>query len=533
MSRSSFAGLSRLVPRVTRIEVPILQRDYAQGRPGAGRIRDAFVDALHAALTTRTAIHLDFVYGEIVADKLVPLDGQQRLTALFLLHWYLAARAGVAVEETSSLPVLTYETRHSSRVFCDRLLRERPAFPLPSGWAVSEWLRDRSWFVRAWRHDPTIESMLVVIDAIHTRFASDDCAAAWAGLVDIERPLITFDFLSIHDLGLTDELYIRMNSRGRPLTAFESFKAQLEELLCAASPDLAASIARRIDGEWTETFWRLRDKTNAIDDAFLAYLGFVTEIVGHRAGRPMRSADTLLERVKSIVAGAADADANIASLAKAFDVWTGRGVRQLFDLHFTRDSLDPERVALFDDVQLFDECCRTYSRGFELARSLLLAAVLHHLAGETTEFPDRIRVIRNLVLNSANELRADTLPTVLAGVDRIVDDGARAEVSGFNRRQMEEERRKADVVERSPAIGRSMRRLENHPLLRGCLAAFDLGSEHFQARAATFEELFAGPAGVRTIPCERPSSRAATTLGASTRGDSSSAPTAARTGAIC
>lgn len=29
-------------------------------------------------------------------------------------------------------------------------------------------------------------------------------------------------------MGLTDELYIKMNSRGKPLTVFEHFKAELE-----------------------------------------------------------------------------------------------------------------------------------------------------------------------------------------------------------------------------------------------------------------------------------------------------------------
>jgi hypothetical protein len=33
------------------------------------------------------------VYGDVRAGVLQPLDGQQRLTTLFLLHWYVASRA--------------------------------------------------------------------------------------------------------------------------------------------------------------------------------------------------------------------------------------------------------------------------------------------------------------------------------------------------------------------------------------------------------------------------------------------------------
>ena len=89
-------------PEVQRIEIPIIQRDYAQGRDGGNvaRIRANFLDALHNALTTATPISLDFVYGDVVEGTLRPLDGQQRLTTLFLLHWYLAWRAGRLEQES-------------------------------------------------------------------------------------------------------------------------------------------------------------------------------------------------------------------------------------------------------------------------------------------------------------------------------------------------------------------------------------------------------------------------------------------------
>ncbi|WP_366144120.1 DUF262 domain-containing protein [Candidatus Accumulibacter sp. ACC012] len=38
-------------------------------------------------------LNLDFIYGSVEGDgedSILPLDGQQRLTTLFLLHWYLA-----------------------------------------------------------------------------------------------------------------------------------------------------------------------------------------------------------------------------------------------------------------------------------------------------------------------------------------------------------------------------------------------------------------------------------------------------------
>ena len=67
------------------------------------------------------ALKLDFVYGSEDEGKLSPLDGQQRLTTLWLLHWYVALRAGKLEEASVRLRNFTYETRISSREFCRNL----------------------------------------------------------------------------------------------------------------------------------------------------------------------------------------------------------------------------------------------------------------------------------------------------------------------------------------------------------------------------------------------------------------------------
>ncbi len=115
---------------VSRIEIPILQRDYAQGRKDGGvpHIRKAFLEVLHGALTGSEAVGLDFVYGEVEDGRMIPLDGQQRLTTLFLLHWYLAARCCVSGDECDFLGKFTYKTRYSARDFCAHLITQRPSF---------------------------------------------------------------------------------------------------------------------------------------------------------------------------------------------------------------------------------------------------------------------------------------------------------------------------------------------------------------------------------------------------------------------
>ena len=57
--------------QLKKITIPIIQRDYAQGRkdPDVNRVRSRFLDSLYAAVTEKP-ITLDFVYGDI-DDSLV------------------------------------------------------------------------------------------------------------------------------------------------------------------------------------------------------------------------------------------------------------------------------------------------------------------------------------------------------------------------------------------------------------------------------------------------------------------------------
>lgn len=80
------------------IRIPIIQRDYVQGRR-----KDQVVDArrnllndMRMALESEGSLDLNFIYGKEQTQNsekvFIPLDGQQRLTTLFLLHWFSFAK---------------------------------------------------------------------------------------------------------------------------------------------------------------------------------------------------------------------------------------------------------------------------------------------------------------------------------------------------------------------------------------------------------------------------------------------------------
>ena len=80
--------------QVNKIVIPKIQRPYAQGRTGGkyDYVRKTLLTDLFSSLAPDgKIIELNFVYGIIkhneIENILELLDGQQRMTTLFLLHW--------------------------------------------------------------------------------------------------------------------------------------------------------------------------------------------------------------------------------------------------------------------------------------------------------------------------------------------------------------------------------------------------------------------------------------------------------------
>ncbi len=478
---------------VERIEIPIIQRDYAQGRrnPKANEIRETFLGVLYSAVAGADPepVSLDFVYGEIERGTLQPLDGQQRLTTLFLLHWYIAARAGT-LDASAPWSRFSYATRQSARRFCERLVLAVPPEDVDS---IRDWVVDQSWYLFVWRHDPTIEAMLVMLDAIHERFHDVDAAAAWRRLSDIEHPAISFHLLPLPDMGSAEDLYIKMNSRGKPLTDFENFKAHFEKTI--ESSPRADEFARKIDVAWSDLLWSYRGDDDNIDDEFLRYLEFVTELcewgdpsLVSRAGR-----ETLTRRTERVFGAQNPArEQNLDFLFSAFDVWVDRDVALTFRDLFAH-------LPLFfrsGGANLFETCCRNYgemrgaTRVFSFGQTLMLFAVVLHLTHDSDDFERRVRTLRDLIEGSPFEMRADRMSRLIAVTSDLILDGTiPAAGLSFSLPQIDDERAKANFRSEYPGSAPALDALEDHNLLRGSLSAFLLDPDRIALRADAFRML--------------------------------------------
>lgn len=297
------------------IEIPIIQRDYAQGRLGKENLRKNFLNDLKEALDkSNNEMKLDFVYGSSEDGKLYPLDGQQRLTTLWLLHWYIALKAGKLKEASDHLKNFSYETRVSSRNFCEEMCRPKN-FEYFNGNDVVDFITNQTWFYSAWKQDPTIQSMLRMLggckhkndinDGIEKVFSfcscnknrnfteethlSENCQTFigyYRVLTSNDCPIV-FYYLP-KDFGNSDDLYIKMNARGEQLTSFENFKADLIGYITKQSEnelfdeskraewkkllDPESGIPKKLDTDWTDIFWKNKSKDYKIDEIYFAFL---------------------------------------------------------------------------------------------------------------------------------------------------------------------------------------------------------------------------------------------------------------------
>ena len=486
---------------IKSIEIPIIQRDYAQGRESkdVSRIRKQFINSLYNAITSKTEpVKLDFVYGNVTNNRLVPLDGQQRLTTLFLLHWYIAKHEKIDELEYSFLKKFTYKTRFSSQHFCESLVDCIPDFNYEK---LSDWITNQNWFMYSWEKDPSINSMLVMLDEIHSFFKNE--TGLWHKLVDEINAPVSFYFLALEEMGLTDSLYIKMNSRGKPLTDFEHFKAEFEKIIKVVSPELYNEFVHKVDKDWLDMLWNYRNEDNIIDDEFMRYYRFVTETICYQNDIEISENEFDLA-IKVYGVENANAKSNLEILFKSFDCWNEiDSINIFFDSVFSKAMFEENKVCIYSEkTNLFSQCCADYGivvgtrRNFSLNNTLILYAIIQYLTNKkqitTEEFCERIRIVRNLILNSSFEIRETRLQGLFSDTKSIIINGdINTKSMGYNELQKQEEIDKSDWRKNNLFLANTLNRLEDHFLLQGTVAIIGLDNiEKFPKRTDNFYKLF-------------------------------------------
>ena len=189
------------------------------------------------------------------------MDGQQRLTTLFLLHWYLAYKTDkhetfrIHLSGKDEKVRFQYETRDSAKEFCKNMIQKGIENSNPDK-AISWNVKNQNWFLTMWTEDPTVQGMLTMLDDIDAKFKgnnSENLNSYWKKLTKDDGYIRFYVLPFDENYSLGEDLYIKMNARGLALTTFENFKASFEEELLSQNDK--KTFIESIDSLWTNMFW--------------------------------------------------------------------------------------------------------------------------------------------------------------------------------------------------------------------------------------------------------------------------------------
>lgn len=456
-----------------KIEIPIIQRNYVQGNNET--IRHHFVKYLVDALIQQSPVELDFVYGAERQDSqlidncapnncasqvgkvFIPLDGQQRLTTLWLLHGYLLALEQMnntsdqlSPEEREAqcqlLARFVYETRQSAKDFCGYWLQEvthRACSALVE--TPSKYLRNCAWFDPEWEKEGTVTAMLGMLDEV----ASKSKELQEVPFTRLEH--IRFYYLSIDKFGLSNELYIRMNARGEQLTSFEHFKSSFYKVI-QQHPKLP-EIKRKMEYDWVDALWQYRPKdTHVTDHPFMKCLKFVTEVL-HSKGYPKGTEDNIEIAYKNLDA--------VTYLEHTLDC-----VEQLKGIQYDNllKDYDAKKTLSFQEIlsQMLTDGLKTVSQRILLYTAI--AYLQHH--NTIDDIVPLLRVVRNLSTNANKE---KNLTKIYKSLDDLVQvpniyhylAHLQESISGFSDTQLEEEKAKAQLRLARPEVNTLLDEIED------------------------------------------------------------------------
>lgn len=449
------------------IMIPTLQRDYIYGAttPKTDEVLNNMLDTFRRALETNEMETLDFIYGsDSKAKEFMPLDGQQRLTTLFLLHFYAAIMSGTEIDEEDfkTLGQFSYATRNCTIAFCDKMLIHRHK-ELSKHVTKCEnqdnvfvsYLTNLDDFRGSFYTDPSVMSMMVVLDRIHKKFHDMNMKDVWEKLTGANCP-INFYLLDFGVFDLSDDLYNKMNSRGKPLTAFEIFKAKMHKRIMQTMPEEAEKIAEKMDTNWMQFVWESIGQNNdfkLIDSAFMNIIQTIFRTLDYISGSERQEFpkidDCCLDyNMQSVY--------RILSFKKVMDVFS---------------SSSSSKISSHDEyISNLQECVKGNLKNSGL---LYLYATYVGLLYEmdADEFDLRFRHVRNLVNNSTFQIREANMPGLLCDVKHVMQGKLNiSRVRKLNSNSWEEEQEK----DRHRDIWRNLFEFEDINEINGTLQAFSV-----------------------------------------------------------
>jgi hypothetical protein len=491
-----------------KIEIPIFQRDYAQGRNDetTDKIRKDFVSSLIEALDKNTPIELDFIYGREVDNTITLIDGQQRLTTLFLLHWYLSQRIG-KIDAFKNIK-FSYATRDYAKDFTAKLTTGED-FKIDFTQAtLSTELKDKSCFYDDWQHDPTVSGMLNTLDEIHKQLRDKTIEHYWSLL---EQGIITFYWLDLEEHQLTDELYLKMNARGKQLSNFENFKASLVKRMADEQWEGREDFSLKMDTTYTDLFWQYRGDQTVIDNEamnFFAGMAMIAHALRDKSDEESEENKKIIDRIQelfktplSVVASDYFSKEDFKRL-KDFLNFYSKSKNLTIDTSLWKYFTDPHEKTFFE-IFIRDNKVTYPQRVFFYALTQLFIKV-----EDKDDREDFIRVVRNIIENTTID-SAQTFVSAIKLIHELFEGCYKKDEKIWiniytylntepklksSKYQIEQEIDKAKRIIADSQWKEAIWEAEEHPMFKGDIGFLLLGTENnldlFKKRYEVAKEMF-------------------------------------------
>lgn len=424
-----------------KVVIPMIQRDYAQGRVNYKEKRSAFLKNIEQHLSDGSELSLQFVYGNMNGDEFYPLDGQQRITTLWLIKWYLSYKTGKLKESSELLKRFSYKTRSSTSRFMECLLTPQKMKSIDDkDQSIAESICMQTWFVQEWKNDPSVDAMLRMLsgekyergeDSIEGVFEGKDLAKCYS---NFDKLVFEYYEIGTDKLPISDDLYIKLNARGKVLTHFENLKPDLFSKVSSAK-----TAANKIDGIWTDLFWDHEKKVlekqfhHSVDDEMFMFVNRFAmseliekllndsiskdkipddtrykELYGEN-GNDQRIKYVLFDRYAELLTD--DSFKKIETILDLLSGPNGKSIKGIIDDKtdgigenhsiFSRYKLDKDKPECFaEPIELLPTTYEERIYFYSIFRYFFIASQKKSWIYDETDFKRWIRITRNLVNNA-------------------------------------------------------------------------------------------------------------------------------------
>ena len=437
-----------------KIQVPYYQRDYAQGRIDNGRIdniRKVFVEEMYGAIMgfNNKECHLGLVFGSYDENEkvFIAVDGQQRLTTVFLLHWYVAWRENKLNDYKEKLLNFSWDTRSYSSQFVELLFKIRPLGN------VIDSIKTNSNYFSVWENDPTVKGMLTMLEEIEKQYPNDILLCSQLFSNDCK---IKYDILKL-EKDSDGKTYLKMNSRGRSLTTFELFKSKLLD-------KYKPNFGHKFDNEWLSFMIKISATSDSqFSDPDIPFMNFINEYTYTYLQLKLKSGSDIANNYKEFTDAKVKGELTDVPFI-SFDKYNGAFEGDC--LEYFEKSLDwicqnYENIKLIDnkirfsDSRFFiDAIIKDNNPNFTHRAKLFAVFKYAELTGydqiDTELYEKWTRVFRNLVANT--DIDGSNIGGICKAINKIdnsdiygyLSNGG--EISAFTKDQVAEEIAKAKQI---------------------------------------------------------------------------------------